>query len=337
MISARAMRIAFRAASFVAEMRISSRFFIALLSALTFFLPATLSQAQEAKSQPQQSVPAGVKVLRDVPYVTGGHARQKLDLFLPENGTDRPLVVWIHGGAWEAGSKENCPARGMVARGYAVASINYRLSQHAIFPAQIEDCKSAIRWLRAHAAEYGINPQRIGVWGASAGGHLVAMLGTTGHTREFDKGENLDQSSRVQCVLDWFGPADFLHWGERDTARPADQESPVSRLLGGKLPERESAARAASPVYFVQKDAPPFLIMHGDKDSVVPIQQSEVLVDALKKAGIETSFEIITGGGHGGPGFSSPDRVKLMTSFFDRHIGDSRVAATKDPEVKVTR
>ena len=156
----------------------------------------------------------GVRLSRDIPYVPGGHELQRLDLYLPEaDKSARPLVIWVHGGGWNSGSKDGCTARWLVEYGYAVASINYRLSTHAIYPAQIEDCKSAIRFLRAHASEYGIKPDRIGAWGASAGGHLVALLGTTGDIRDFDTGTNLDQSSKVQCVVDWFGPTDFLHWG----------------------------------------------------------------------------------------------------------------------------
>ena len=118
------------------------------------------------------------RVLRELAYVTNGHDRQKLDLYLPKNPTNAPLIVWVHGGAWRSGSKERTPAQIFVEEGYAVASINYRLSQHAVFPAQIEDCKAAIRWLRVHAKEHGYNPDRIAAWGSSAGGHLVALLGT---------------------------------------------------------------------------------------------------------------------------------------------------------------
>ena len=138
-------------------------------------------QRIEARPLASRTDKSRARELRDLPYVTNGHERQRLDLFLPpDNGSSRPLVVWVHGGGWEQGSKDRCPAKALVARGYAVASIGYRLSQHAIFPAQIEDCKAAIRWLRAHAQEYGIDPKRVGVWGASAGGHLVALLGPRG-------------------------------------------------------------------------------------------------------------------------------------------------------------
>ena len=149
------------------------------------------------------------------------------------------MVVWIHGGGWKGGDKRRNPAIMLLPKGYAVVSVNYRLSQHATMPAQIEDCKAAIRWVRAHAKEYNLNPERIGVWGASAGGHLVALLGTAGDVKELEgKLGNEEQSSRVQCVVDWFGPSDFLSMGR--TQEKAD--SPVAMLLGGPLSEKSEAA-----------------------------------------------------------------------------------------------
>ena len=135
-------------------------------------------------------------IIRNLPYVSNGHERQKLDLFIPANVTGAaPLLIWIHGGAWKEGSKENCPAVGMVGKGWVVASLNYRLSQQAVFPAQLEDCKAALRFLRAHAADYHIDTNRVAAWGASAGGHLVALLGVTSKTREFDVGAHLERHS----------------------------------------------------------------------------------------------------------------------------------------------
>ena len=153
-----------------------------------------LSTALRLRTSPRRNrttgaspLPPGVQVHRDLEYIPGGHARNKLDLYLPAKADHAlPVIVWIHGGGWPGGSKEGCPAVPFVAKGYAVASINYRLSQHAVFPAQIEDCKAAIRWLRANAEKYDLDPKRIGVWGASAGGHLVALLGTSGGERELE-------------------------------------------------------------------------------------------------------------------------------------------------------
>jgi acetyl esterase/lipase len=146
------------------------------------------------------TISSGVSAWRDVPYVANGHPRQQLDLYLPRSGEAAPLIITIHGGGWLGGDKAEMPFMPFLAEGYAVASINYRLSQHAVFPAQIEDCKAAVRWLRRNSAQFNIDPDRIGVWGPSAGGHLAALLGTAGETRIFDVGENLDVSSAVQAV-----------------------------------------------------------------------------------------------------------------------------------------
>ena len=256
-----------------------------------------------------------------------GTEAQKLDLYLPANSTaPRPLVVYIHGGGWEAGDKSACPAKALLVHGYAAASLNYRLSQEAIYPAQIEDCKAAIRWLRAHAGEYGIEPSRIGVWGDSAGGHLVALLGTTGDIRDFDVGQNLDQSSAVQCVVDWYGPADFLHWGEHPDPSLGNARSMISRLLGGPFMTRLDLARRASPLYFVNAHSAPFLIMHGDQDPTVPLQQSQALNAALQKAGVSSTLEVIAGAAHGGPAFGSPKNAQLIANFFDLYLRPSSPA-----------
>ena len=258
-----------------------------------------------------------------------GDANQRLDLVLPVPVTKTaPLIAWIHGGGWEQGSYHQNPARAMAERGYAVASIGYRLSSQAKYPAQIEDCKAAIRWLRAHAAEYGIDPGRIGVWGASAGGHLAALLGTTAGDRRFDVGENLDQSSAVRCVIDSFGPSDFLHWGDPSlTAAYNTSNNALARLLGGRLADHVELARLASPVTFVNKDAAPFLIMHGADDPVVPVQQSVVLDAALRKAGVESTLIIVPDGGHGGGMFDDAKLLYQMAAFMDIHLrGPSKTA-----------
>jgi acetyl esterase/lipase len=268
-----------------------------------------------AQQRPGGVPPQGTTVLRNLEYVKGGHERQKLDLYLPEKLEPAPLpvIVWIHGGGWQAGSKDRCPAIPFVAKGYAVASINYRLSQHATFPAQIEDCKAAIRWLRANAAKYHLDADHIGAWGASAGGHLVALLGTTGNMKQWDVGDNKDQSSRVQAVVDWFGRTDFRTVGSR-------ADSPVTKLLGGPVAENKEKATQASPVTHVTKGDPPFLIMHGDMDPLVAASQSEELTEALKKAGVEVTLKILKGAKHGGPEFSTPESRKLIADFFDKHL-----------------
>jgi len=262
----------------------------------------------------------GTTLVRDIPYVPGGHERQKLDVYLPSSQTDkpRPLVVWVHGGAWLAGSKEQCPARSFLKHGYVVASINYRLSQHAIFPAQIEDCKAAIRFLRAHADRYGIDPERIGVWGASAGGHLVALLGTTGDVEDFDTEPNRHVSSRVQAVCDFFGPTDLTQMSAFPSQMDHDApDAPEARLIGGPVQENKDACRRANPITYVSREDPPFLICHGDKDPLVPHNQSELLEKALRDKGVSVTLHTVKGGGHG---WRDAEVDRLVQEFFDRHL-----------------
>lgn len=259
---------------------------------------------------------------KNLAYVTNGHARQKLDVFTPPNATAAcPLLVWIHGGAWIEGSKENCPGLGMLDKGWVVASINYRFSNHAIFPAQIEDCKAAIRWLRANAETYHIDKNRVAVWGASAGGHLAALLGTTGDVKEFEVGENLEQSSAVNCVIDWFGPTDFLNWGEKSVIKADNPKDVVARLFGGPVPDRKELAIKGSPVHWVKKSSASLLMMHGDQDNIVPLQQSELLQTAYKSAGADCTMKVYPGMGHGGPRFTDAEAIKIMVEFLEAHAG----------------
>jgi acetyl esterase/lipase len=271
-------------------------------------------------------LPEGVKIERDLAYGTHKE-RNTLDLYLPaDDKAPRPLLIWIHGGAWMGGSKDGAPqpALQLLRRGYAVASINYRLSQHAPFPAQINDCKAAVRFLRANAPKYDLDPDHFGVWGGSAGGHLVALLGTSGDVKELEgEGSNPGVSSRVQAVCDFFGPADLLTMAEQSgpdsTIQHDSPSSPESRLLGGPILESKQAARLASPVTYVTKDDPPFLIVHGDKDNVVPVGQSKELHEALLKAGVDSTLLVIPGAGHG-RGILTPETDRVVTTFFDKHL-----------------
>jgi acetyl esterase/lipase len=286
-----------------------------LIGLLSLLFLTSSSHAQ----RPLPEVPEGAQVHRDLEYVKGGHERQRLDLYVPEktNGP-LPVIVWVHGGAWLAGSKNGGgPALPFVSKGYAVACINYRLSQHATFPAQIQDCKAAIRWLRANAKTYNLDPDRFGVWGASAGGHLVALLGTSGDVRDLEGDDGTpDHSSRVQAVVDWYGPTDVTKMGGGH-----DQpDSPEAKLLGGPVQANKDKAARANPVTYISKDDPPFLIMHGDKDATVPFGQSELLLAALKRAGVDATFKTVKGAGHGGREFSSDENRKLVEEFFDKHL-----------------
>ena len=273
-------------------------------------------------------LPEGVIAIQNLAYVDNGHERQKLDLYLPETGTNRPLIIWIHGGAFRMGSKDNSEHDQLpleyVEMGYGVASLNYRLSQHARFPAQIEDCKAAVRWLRARADEFGLDPTRFAAWGPSAGGYLAAMLGITGQVREYEVGVHLDVSSRVQCVVDYFGPTDFL---QMDSQRLPDgmihdlADSPESELIGGPIQENPDVVARANPITYVTPDAPPFLIIHGDKDLLVPYQQSVLLVEALLAVEADVSFYTVKGAGHGQ--FTDPNVPELTEFFLKKHLGDT--------------
>jgi acetyl esterase/lipase len=290
------------------------------LSLALALLPFVIQTNQPAGA----ALPEGTQVFRDIAYVTDGHARQKLDLYLPGKGTNFPLVVWVHGGAWREGSKDNTRATWLLSEGYAVASINYRLSQHGTFPAQIEDCKAAIRWLRANAAKYGYDGNRIGVWGASAGGHLVALLGVMGDVKDFDKGENLKVSSRVQAICDFFGPTDLTKMNEQAGARGRMDhdapESPESQLVGGPVQQHKAKAARANPINYISQGDAPFLILHGDQDSLVPIGQSELLHAALTQAKVGSTFHAVKGAGHGGPAFEAPEVRAMVKQFFNKHL-----------------
>ena len=263
--------------------------------------------------------------LQNLEYVPGGGAAQSLDLYLPASDKPLPLIVYIHGGGWEGGSKDGCWAFPETARGYAAASLNYRLSKQAKFPAQIQDCQAAIRWLRANAKQYNINPDRIGVWGDSAGGHLSALLGTAGGIHAFEPiGGNLDQSDKVQAVCDFYGPSDFLSWAGQETPKNtlhcSDPNCAMSHLFGGLISEHKDQALAASPVHYISKDNPPFLIEHGTEDPLVPPAQSEELANDLKKAGVNATLLIIEGAGHGNKMVNVPGWLTPIEAFFDQHL-----------------
>jgi acetyl esterase/lipase len=278
------------------------------------------------------TVPAGITVLTDLRYAHE-HERQALDLYLPAGEGPWPLIVWVHGGAFLGGSKDGPLPTEYLLKGYAMASVGYRLSQHALWPAQIVDCKAAVRWLRAHAEEYGFDVARFAAWGPSAGGHLASMLGLSSHVREWDDGGRLDQSSRVQAVVDYFGPTDFLQMDAHRLPEgmehdPAD--SPESKSVGGAIQEHPDWAMAANPVTYVTPQAPPFLIIHGDHDPLVPHHQSVLLDAALRRAGVPVQFYTVKGGGHGG--FTDPRVAELTEVFLRSTIGSGvwRTIASTD-------
>ena len=282
--------------------------------------PNPTSTAVGAASPP----PSGV-VLRDVTYCDAGGIPLKMDLYFPTAAADsraRPVAMYVHGGGFVSGDKGGGAGAAdipeLVRRGYVVASVNYRLAPQYPFPAAIEDVKCAVRFLRASASTYGVDPERIGAWGGSAGGSLVSLLGVTDATAGLEgNGGYLDQSSRVEAVVDMFGPSDLTS----SVAR-----SQLKSYLGSGA-EAGTNARAASPRTWVSPDDPPFLILQGDKDNVVPPAQSQILYNALRAAGVEASLVMVENAGHGfrpSGGPISPTRqelTKMMADFFDSHLG----------------
>ena len=268
---------------------------------------------------------------------SGGVVRElKLDLRIPTGAAaPTPVVVWVHGGGWSGGTRA-MPSRvtELCSRGYAVASIDYRLSGTAKWPAQIQDCKGALRFLRSVAATYNLDPDRFGVWGSSAGGHLVAFLGTSGGQGtvrfgnasvdlEGTTGGNLDRSSRVQAVVDWYGPTDLLQMRFYPSGiAHEDPTSPESKLLatGVALPDMPELAATANPISFLSPEDPPFLLMHGTVDDSVPFHQSELLHRALVTRGLRSSFVPILGAGHGGGDFDAPATLQTVNDFLDANL-----------------
>jgi len=259
---------------------------------------------------------------KDVEYAVVGETSLRLDLYLPETRADLPLVVWVHGGAWRAGSKERMPVHGLLDQGFTIASINYRLSPVAPFPAQVHDIKAAIRFLRATENEekFGYKADSIAIAGASAGGHLAALVGVTnGHEElEGEIGTHGEESSDVVAIIDFYGPSNFLTILKQSTPHGLGVRIPALQLLLRAQPEDvPDLARLASPVFHVDRKDPPLLMIHGDQDPQVPINQSHELIGAYRTAGIPEKAELIVlhGGEHGGKGFYDSERIQLVADF----------------------
>ena len=293
---------------------------------LVFLVPLFLAAAAD-------SVAAG-KVLKDIEFASVDGQSLKLDLHLPETPKGSRLVVWIHGGGWRAGSKNRCSLSWLSSYGYTVASISYRFSDVAKFPAQLYDCKAAIRWLRAHAADHGYLVDRIAVSGSSAGGHLAALLGTTGDNKmlEGTVGGNLEHSSRVQAIVDFYGPTDFVLRSRTQPSRANKVGSVVYNLLGGGADQKVELARQASAAYHVTRDDPPLLIFHGDMDQTVLLDQSQAIERAYRKAGRSVELHVLAGSKHGGTEFFTGQNGRHVFDFLQVHL--DQVVAGKRPTWK---
>ncbi len=270
-----------------------------------------------------QDFPEGTQIDGDLIYATAGERELPLDLYRPESQGPTPLVIWVHGGAWRSGSKRGAgPALALLDRGYAVASVEYRLSGEAIFPAAIEDCKAAVSYLRLNAKKYNLDSNRFGAWGASAGGHLVSLLGTTSEYEDFGTHPvTKEASSSVQAVCNWFGPSDFLRMNDFSGTIDHDAaNSPESQFIGAAIQDNKEKTQRANPITYVSPSDPPFIHLHGEADRMVPFNQSELLHSALTKAGVPSSLYKVVNGDHGfrGATESREALAKRSMDFFDQ-------------------
>jgi acetyl esterase/lipase len=271
----------------------------------------------------------------DIPYA-GLSPAQQLDIYLPDKGEGPfPVIVSIHGGAFMGCDKADLQVLPMLEglkRGYAVVAVNYRLSWEGKFPALVHDAKAAIRWIRANAQRYHLDPDRIAAWGGSAGGYLASMLGTSARVPELEDLSlgNPEQPSHVQAVVAWFGPTDFLKMDEQLTESGLQPEpgtehsvanSPESLLLGEQITKIPDLVKAANPETYITPAAPPFFLQHGTRDDTVPVQQSINFASKLEQVlgKDRVKLELLEGAGHGDPQFETLDNVKKVLDFIDKH------------------
>lgn len=263
----------------------------------------------------------------DLVFATTPQKKLTLDLCLPENVSRPPLVIYIHGGSWIQRTSEVCPVDWLTQHGFAVAAITYRFSQEAIFPAQLFDCKAAVRWLRAHAGDYGYDASRIGVIGSSAGAHLALLLGTTAEAGalEGSVGDNAGHSSRVEAVVDFFGASDFVLRAQTQPENTNQKNGSGYRLLGGSPEEKPELARLASSAFHVTPDDAPLLIFHGAKDTTVLLDQSERIRDAYVENGLEAELYVIPEGIHAMDDLMlSKENQQRIVAFLQKHLKEPR-------------
>lgn len=257
---------------------------------------------------------------QDIVFAKGGGSELKLDLAMPKEGEGPfPAIVCLHGGGWVHGDRTQLrqSLEALARRGYVAISPDYRLAPRHRFPAQIEDCKAAVRWLRANAESYRVDTRKIGVVGFSAGAHLACLLGVTDKDDGLEgEGGNAEQSSAVQAIVSFFGPTDLTQTGwDREV-----QTKNLEPLLGGTAADKPDAYRKASPITYASKKAPPFLFLHGTADRLVPIEQSRLLADKLRDAGVSARLVSVEGEGHGWRGDKLLSTIAQMMDFFDETL-----------------
>jgi len=292
--------------------RIAMKFMLLLVLAA---MASMLTEAQTSNSD--------VRVLPDVEYASVDDHRLLLDLYVPEKVEGAPLLVWVHGGAWRRGSKSPMPLKALAEEGWAIASVDYRLTPVARFPAQVHDIKAAVRFLRAKAADYGFNAERIAIAGSSAGGHLAAMVGTTNGHKDLEGsvGAHLGESSNVQATVSLYGASNLTTILNQSTPHGLGVRIPALQLLlGGQPEDKTEIAHLASPIFHVDPSDPPLLLIHGDQDPQMPINQSHELHGRYKELGLSVQFEVVHGGAHGGSDFYDEIRWQIIKEFLKTHV-----------------
>jgi acetyl esterase/lipase len=255
---------------------------------------------------------------RDVVYATEAEQKLRLDVYRSRSSRKCPVIIWVHGGAWRAGSKDRVPVTGLLDHGFAIASIDYRLSPVAEFPAQVHDIKAAIRFLRANGATYNFDPDHFVIAGSSAGGHLAALVGVSNDVvaLEGSVGNNSSFSSNVQGIVSFYGATNLQTILSQSTPHGLSVRVPALQLLlGGQPSEQQDLAKLASPVAHVDSTDPPLLLIHGDQDPQMPINQAHELHGKYKQLGLPVEFEVVHGGAHGGKQFFDNEMLDHVAEY----------------------
>jgi acetyl esterase/lipase len=285
--------------------------------------PLLLSLSAAALLAGANAAADGIKKTADVEYARVADRSLKLDLYQLDGAQSAPLLVWVHGGAWERGSKEPMPLTALVERGFAIASLDFDPASVAPFPGQIHEIKAAVRFLRARASSYGYDATRIGILGASSGGHLAALAGVTNRHPELEGtlGAERGTSSDVQAIVSYFGASNLTTILKQSTPFGLNVRTPSVKVLLGAAPEEnETVARLASPVFHVDASDPPLLLLHGDQDPQMPINQSHELQGAYDKLALDGAFVVVHGAVHGGEQFYDASRTEIVAAFLDEHL-----------------